>query len=451
MNFNSALKKVFGLSEFDENVDDLEYYGADRNNYDNPYRKTPEQKKEDEKKRAAEQAAKEQAEEAKEPAYKRLELPKKEVVDTSDLASEADNVPEIIVNKVVDIINHNLSPLIMKHLDVEGQKRSLSNTLKPQFQELVERIRRDVLEKAELRWKEDRQDLILKLKETDEAAMKAHNEISELNAKLKNAESARKSALKRSNDMSTRVDNLISEKTTFEQEIRKLNNQLTTLRNNPPKDPEAAKLKEEIAEKDKQISEYYEKNQRIQRELSETKNSLKEAIAGNVTADVKEQLADKDEEIEQLAAQVAWLHRQIDTVKDELETAQAGEGRQAEADDALRKKDSEIAVLKNTVAQLKQSQNEKNSKLEAQKREIEQLKAQKSDKDPGAEAEKQIDDLKEQLLNANAINSDLADQIDELKEQLKKAGEKADESKPASLADGLDTLDISDEGQLSLF
>ena len=43
MSFNNALKKVLGLGDFGEGVDDLDYF--EKRNYDNPWRKDEDNKK----------------------------------------------------------------------------------------------------------------------------------------------------------------------------------------------------------------------------------------------------------------------------------------------------------------------------------------------------------------------------------------------------------------------
>ena len=48
MSFNNALKKVLGLGDFGEGVDDLDYF--EKRNYDNPWRKDEDEKKNKSKK-----------------------------------------------------------------------------------------------------------------------------------------------------------------------------------------------------------------------------------------------------------------------------------------------------------------------------------------------------------------------------------------------------------------
>ena len=120
MSFNNALKKVLGLGDFGEGVDDLDYF--EKRNYDNPWRKEDDDKKtkgnsDNEPNNNDEQV---NVQQQPKPAYTRVELPRQEVDMTGLANSKNDGVPENILKRLMNIINGNLSPHILNNLNVEA-------------------------------------------------------------------------------------------------------------------------------------------------------------------------------------------------------------------------------------------------------------------------------------------------------------------------------------------
>ena len=112
MNFNNALKKVLGLGDFGEGVDDLDYF--EKRNYDNPWRKDEDEKKPRSAQKREDGNDEEQGQEPVEkPVYTRVELPRQQV-DMSELAVTKDvGVPENILKRIMIIINGNLPTQIL--------------------------------------------------------------------------------------------------------------------------------------------------------------------------------------------------------------------------------------------------------------------------------------------------------------------------------------------------
>ncbi len=410
MSFNNALKKVLGLGDFGEGVDDLDYF--EKRNYDNPWRKDDDEKKSKNTSENAENANAQQAAEQQppKPAYTRVELPRQEVDMTGLANSKGEGVPPNILKRLMNIINGNLSPHIINNLNVEAETRAIVETLKPQFRDYESNLRKEVLDSAAERWNKERAEIIEKLKATDDKALKAYDEIEELKEKIKTTENSRKGTLTRYNDLQMKMQQLMTEKEKTDMENRSLQNKMKVLQmneeqgqSNDKTKEELLKLNEELTKERNEAIKSKERIAQLQKQVDELKakdNGEKPVVEGDNAALLQE----KDAEIDNLAAQVAWLHRRLDQANEELEKANEelaqAEQLVAEIDkfeQLKQRKDEEIASLKMQLA------NAGDSKVDdAMKLENENLK-------------KEIADLKKQLQakeSENPILNDLDDGIE---------------------------------------
>lgn len=415
MSFNNALKKVLGLGDFGEGVDDLDYF--EKRNYDNPWRKDEEEKKPRNAQKRENGNDEETAQETVEkPVYTRVELPRQQV-DMSGLAASKDiGVPENILKRIMMIINGNLPTQILNNLNVEAETQAIVETLRPQFRDYETHLRKDVLDSAAEKWNKERAEIIDKLKETDDKALNAYEEIEELKERIKATENSRKSTLTRYNDLQMKMQELMTAKEKVEMENRSLQNKMKVLQMNEEKNKsgdeakeELLKLNEELTKEKKEGLKSKERITQLQKQIDELKASGKVAAA---VVDNKA-LEEKDAEIDNLAAQVAWLHQRLDQASEELDRA-----------------NEELEQAEQLVSEIEK---------------FEEIKQRKDE---------EIASLKKKLLEAGNGNDEVEDlkaQIEELKEQLKNAGsDKRDDANP--ILDNLDDgINFTDDDQMSLF
>ncbi|MBR2147008.1 MAG: hypothetical protein IJ925_06230 [Muribaculaceae bacterium] len=424
MSFNNALKKVLGLGDFGEGVDDLDYF--EKRNYDNPWRKEDDDKKtkgnsDNEPNNNDEQV---NVQQQPKPAYTRVELPRQEVDMTGLANSKNDGVPENILKRLMNIINGNLSPHILNNLNVEAETRAIVESLRPQFRDYETNLRKDVLDSAAERWNKERAEIIEKLKETDDKALKAYDEIEELKEKIKATENSRKGTLTRYNDLQMKMQNLMAEKEKTDMDNRSLQNKMKVLQMNQEKGEgndkakeELLKLNEELTKERKEAIKSKERITQLQKQVDELKNKGGNSAPANENID--DIIKEKDAEIDNMAAQVAWLHRRLDQTSEELDKAneQLAQAQQlvAEIDkfeDLKQRKDNEIASLKKKLEQ------------------------------GGGDSD--------EILDLKATNKELMEEIAKLKKQLE---DNKDESKAPildNLDDGIEFTD-DDKNQMSLF
>lgn len=424
MSFNNALKKVLGLNDFGEGVDDLDYY--EKRNYDNPWRKDDDDQKAKDDNDGDKRDDKQQQQQPPKPAYTRVELPRQEVDMTGLATSKEEGVPENILKRLMNIINGNLSPHILNNLNVEAETRAIVESLRPQFRDYETNLRKDVLDNAAERWNKERAEIIEKLKETDDKALKAYDEIEELKEKIKATEKSRKSTLTRYNELQTKMQNLMVAKEKTDMDNRSLQNKMKVLQMNEEKAEGNDKTKEELLKLNDELTR--ERNEAIKSKerISQLQRQVDELKAKAGSQAIDNTGIDKDEEIDNLSAQVAWLHHKLDETTEELERAneelaQAQE-LMAEIDkfeEIKQRKDNEIADLKKKLAATP------------------------------ATDDKQLNELR-------ASNKALKEQVDKLNKQLKEAQQARDDSSNNPILNDLDdgiefTGKNNDNDQMSLF
>ena len=209
-----------------------------------------------------------------------------------------------------------------------------------------------------------------KLKDTDDKALKAYEEIEDLKEKIKNTENSRKSTLTRYNDLQMKLQEMMTAKEKVEMENRSLQNKMKVLQMNEEKNKSGDEAKEELLKLNEELTK--EKNEgikskeriaQLQKQIDElrAKNNA-DAPAAN-DANLQAVIEDKDAEIDGLAAQVAWLHRKLDETSEELDKANE-ELAQAEQlveeidkfEEIKQRKDDEIVNLKAKIEQLLKEQ-----------------------------------------------------------------------------------------------
>lgn len=412
MSFNNALKKVLGLGDFGEGVDDLDYF--EKRNYDNPWRKDEDEKKPKSAQKRDngddEEAAKEPVEK---PVYTRVELPRQQV-DMSGLAASKDiGVPENILKRIMMIINGNLPTQILNNLNVEAETQAIVETLRPQFRDYETNLRKSVLDSAAEKWNKERAEIIDKLKETDDKALNAYEEIEELKDKIKATENSRKSTLTRYNDLQMKMQDLMTAKEKVEMENRSLQNKMKVLQMNEEQNKSGDIAKEELLKLNQELTKERNEGLKSKERITQLQKQIDELRAsGAAPAADSKAIEEKDAEIDNLAAQVAWLHRRLDEASEELDKA-----------------NEELAQAEQLVSEIEK---------------FEEIKQRKDE---------EIASLKKKLLEAGSDDNneveDLKAQIEELQKKLRNAERDDDSPILDDLDDGINFTD--DDDQMSLF
>lgn len=410
MSFNNALKKVLGLGDFGEGVDDLDYF--EKRNYDNPWRKDDDEKR-TKSTDSENQNSGDNGQQQPKPAYTRVELPRQEVDMTGLATSKEDGVPENILKRLMNIINGNLSPHILNNLNVEAETRAIVDSLRPQFRDYETNLRKDVLDSAAERWNKERAEIIEKLKETDDKALKAYDEIEELKEKIKATENSRKGTLTRYNDLQMKLQEMMAAKEKAEMENRSLQNKMKVLQMNEEQGKgNSDKAKEELLKLNDELTKERNEALKSKERIAQLQKQVDELRANaDTNVPVAAIDADRDEEIDNLSAQVAWLHNKLDVTTEELERANEELAQAQELlaeidkfEELKQRKDDEIAALKKKLTETGDSDDKQLKQLSVLN---EELKAQV------AQLTKQLQEVEtHQDSGSNAILNDLDDGIE---------------------------------------
>ncbi len=439
MSFNNALKKVLGLGDYGEGVDDLEYF--EKRVYDDPWHKDDDEKKPRTNKDATAQgnednADGQQAAQQAKPAYTRVELPRQEVDMTGLANTKGEGVPENILKRFINIINGNLSPHILNHLNVEAETQSIVESLRPQFRDYESNLRKEVLASAADRWNKERAEIIEKLKETDDKALQAYDEIEELKEKIKATENSRKSTLTRYNDLQKKMQDLMTAKEKTDMENRSLQNKMKVLQNNEQSGDSNDKTKEELLKLNDELTKERKEAIKSKERIAQLQKQVDDLKAGTGTVTTSQVVDDKvlkekDEEIDNLAAQVAWLHRKLDQANEELDRANEELAQAEQLVDEINKfeeikqrKDDEIASLKKKLQEESNGNNDNAKALAGENKKLQE----------------KVEQLTRQLANAkNSASAESSTILDDLDDGIEFTGK------------GNDDDQEEDKNQMSLF
>ena len=283
----------------------------------------------------------------------------------------SDEIPEGVFDGLIEIVNANLSPMVLKCLDVEAEKKLMYEALGPKFSAFVKETRERSLEMARQEWNREKGALNGKIEDFKSRCDAAENEMREMKA-MKMSEDRQKMALKeRLRNLEDQIARAEAEKEQYDLENKSLLNKLKVSQVRSEANEEAEKeiveLKAEIARMKAQQAEPASED--VAKELEEeykSKMEVNNALINDLRAEAaknKELLAESEGEVAELKAKLVEL-----------------EEKSANVDKVVAEADEEKAKL---TAELEETANE----LKAAKAEIEEM----------AENLSVLDDIQEQL------------------------------------------------------
>lgn len=416
MNFAKGLKKFFGVNDSDELDDELDYYGSGNRSYVNPFKKDDnEEKKETEKKH-----------------YSPIEeLPSTEVDTTTVVAENPNDVPDEILDSLVEIINGNLSPMVLKHLDTEAQKRELMESLGARFAEWVKQTRQAAVDAAAEQWNGDRKEIVEQLSQADKAASSADSRIAEIRARLQESEVKRKAAQAQVTSLQNQVETLEAEKEQYDLENKSLLNKFKVMQ-----------VKGEIGDDDVNLADEVVRLKQQLKDLEEEYKS-KNAIAGELMNSLRGEAADKGDQVRNLTARIEKMKEEAAAMKEELDEANLNLEIAAEVQEKIEKL-TDLIERKNTeIENLKKDKTEAVEKTKHDTRSMVEKEGEsvRKERDQAlariAKLEKELDnnkrDAKQRAATRNERDIATAKTIDRLKESLSEAN--AESSKLQQRAD----------------
>ncbi len=347
--------------------------------------------------------------------------------------SDTDELPEGIFDGLVEVVNANLSPMVLKCLDVEAEKRYLYETLGSKFKDFIKATREKSLDYARGEWEREKSELNSRIADYKERCDTAENEMQEMKA-VKVSEERQKQALKeRVRNLEDKVAAAEAEKEQFDLENKSLLNKLkvSQVKTGAYEEAEAeiVELKAEIARMKAQPLDGYVPADELKALEDEFKgkNEVNNALINELRAEAaknKEELDAKDAEATELKKRLEESQASHSELQAELETVnKALEDTRAELNEAS----ASLSMLDSIQEQLDKVADFKKKKEDELAELREKLLAVELEKAQVVEAGDA------QLKELEAANAELSKQLDKaealLKERAAKDAGKAEEAK----------------------
>ena len=235
-----------------------------------------------------------------------------------------DEIPDGVFDGLVEIINANLSPMVLKCLDVDAEKKYLYEALGPGFKTFVKDAKERGLEQARAEWEREKGELNSRVEDYKARCETAENDMKEMKA-MKMSEERQKLALKeRIRNLEDQVASAEAEKEQYDLENKSLLNKLkvSQVRNdaNEEAEKEIVELKAEIARmKAQPVGGTSDDTVKALEEEYNVKMEINNALINDLRAEA----AKVKEENSTLKASVEKSSEELSTVTGDLEKAKA--------------------------------------------------------------------------------------------------------------------------------
>lgn len=376
--------------------------------------------------------------------------------DTEIKLQNPEDIPDGIFDGLIEIVNANLSPMVLKCLDVEAEKKCLYEALGPKFSEFVRTVKEQGVAVARADWDKEKAALDAKVDEFKCRCEAAETERNEIKAQ-KMSEDRQKAALKeRVRTLEDKVAAAEAEKEQYDLENKSLLNKLKVaqVKTDAVETAEAevrdltaqiVELKRKMAdgsavdERVKQLEEEYNAKMEITNALlnelrteAVRNKELFEEKASELSA-LQEKLAEKDTALDSIGAELKTSNEQLSKMQIELEaTKVALSEKTAEIDemaenlsvldtiqeqldkveDFKKKKDEEIAALGGKCAEYKQKVTELQELYDKEHAKCTELQA------GTISLENAFGECKDKLLTLSQENADTLDLLHNREEAL---------------------------------
>ena len=400
MSFFNNIKNAFGFSDnpMSNDIDDeLNYDDQEkREPYINPFKPTPP---------VETVKPKSQLPQAPEPPAEATPL------KTAPISYE---LPEGFLNSIIAIVNANLPQIVKDCIDIEAEKKAITQSLGSHFKSAIDDIHQSALAQANAAWDKNRADITAKLTQATQAAEDSSRRADEAKQKCQIEESKRKALKEQAATLEQRIHTLEAEHEQYVIENKSLLNKMkvmqvyaddaATYKDLAEQNEKAlAALRSELDTKQKEIDDAKSLADQAMHDATEASKQAKEAIDAS-----KKELDDARKEIEDAKLDAAVAREETAKGKAELEA-----------------KAAEIESLKAELAEANINL-EMMAEIERQLEHVEEFKAQKNNETKELKA--QIQDLQAHNESTAATAQANAAECIRLKEELQAAKNEAEQN-----------------------
>lgn len=398
MSFFNNLKNAFGFSDnpMSNDIDDeLNYDDQEkREPYINPFKPAPQV-----------ETVKPKLPQAPEPPVAATPL------KSTPISYE---LPEAFLTSIIAIVNANLPQIVKDCIDIEAEKKAITQSLGSHFKGAIDDIHKAALAQANAAWDKDRADITAKLSQATQAAEDSSRRADEAKQKCQIEESKRKALKEQAASLEQRVHTLEAEHEQYVIENKSLLNKMkvmqvyaddaATYKDLAEQNEKAlAALRSELDTKQKEIDDAKSLADQAMHDATEASKNAKEAIDAS-----KKELDDAQKEIEDAKLEAAVAREEAAKGKAELEA-----------------KVAEIDALKAELAEANINL-EMMAEIERRLEHVEEFKAQKNNETKELKA--QIQDLQAHNESTAATAQANAAECIRLKEELQATKSEAEQN-----------------------
>lgn len=306
MSILNNIKKAFGFSDGITETDidnDFSPYGEapQRTPYINPFKK--------EEPRAAENGQTARA--ASTPIA---------TVSTSTASDSNFELPNDFLDSIIEIVNANLPQIVKECVDIEAEKKALSQTFGTHFQTAMKSVHQAALDEARVQWEAERTAFNEKIAALGSTIDESERRTGEARQKLQLEEMKRKNATAQADELQKRVLSLEAEHEQYIIENKSLQNKMKVMQVYAD---DVNTYKEQINERDSLIKELNGKIAAAEKSAADTaaeiealKNELKDANANlEIAAELEKQLEQVDSFKGKKNAEIKALKDKLDELR----------------------------------------------------------------------------------------------------------------------------------------
>lgn len=306
MSILNNIKKAFGFSDGITETDidnDFSPYGEapQRTPYINPFKK--------EEPRAAENGQTARA--ASTPIA---------TASTSTASDSNFELPNDFLDSIIEIVNANLPQIVKECVDIEAEKKALSQTFGTHFQTAMKSVHQAALDEARVQWEAERTAFNEKIAALGSTIDESERRTGEARQKLQLEEMKRKNATAQADELQKRVLSLEAEHEQYIIENKSLQNKMKVMQVYAD---DVNTYKEQINERDSLIKELNGKIAAAEKSAANTaaeiealKNELKDANANlEIAAELEKQLEQVDSFKDKKNAEIKALKDKLDELR----------------------------------------------------------------------------------------------------------------------------------------
>lgn len=294
-----------------------------------------------------------------------------------------DEIPEGVFDGLIDIVNSNLSPMVLKCIDVEAEKKYLYEALGPKFSAFIKETKEKSLTVAHAEWEKEKAGMNVTIENFKTRCETAEKEMNDMKA-VKMSEDRQKAALKeRIRNLEDKVAAAEAEKEQYDLENKSLLNKLkvSQVKNASieESEKEIQELTAQIVELKKKIAEGGADDEKIKalEEEYKSKMEINNALINEIRAEAaknKEALGEKEKELGELKAELEAAKAELGEMTENMGLLDDIQEQLKKVEEFKKKKEEEIAELNTKVAALQNEKADIQSQLNEQKQLVEKQK-----------------------------------------------------------------------------